>query len=96
MDFGKYIRNQRLKHAFTIRDIVEMSGDSLDKTTISRIERNERKVSLKAAYVFSELYDIDLKAMAKKALGEEVKVRKVRPEPRKRGRKKGRPSSKKV
>ena len=88
MDFGKYIRNQRLKNGYTIRDIVEMSGDSLDKTTISRIERNERKVSFKAAYVFSELYDIDLKTLAKKSLGEETKVRKVKPTPRKRGRKK--------
>jgi transcriptional regulator with XRE-family HTH domain len=94
MDFGKYIRNQRLKQGLTIRDIVEMSGDSLDKTTISRIERNERKLSLKAAYVFSELYDIDLKTMAKKAVGEDVKIKKTRPEPRKRGRKKG--SGKKV
>ena len=78
MDFGKYIRNQRLKNGYTIRDIVDMSAGVMDKTTISRIERNERKVSLKAAYFFSELYDIDMKTLAKKSLGEEAKVRKLK------------------
>lgn len=88
MDFGKFIRTQRLKAGYTIRDIVEMSGDEMDKTTVSRIERNERKMSLKAAFIFSEIFDIDMKALAKKSFGEEVKVKKLNPNRKKvrRGR----------
>jgi transcriptional regulator with XRE-family HTH domain len=90
MDFGKYIRNQRSNKGYTIHDVVEMTGGTLDKTTISRIERNERKASLKAAFFFSELYDIDMKTLARKSLGEEAKIVKLKPS-RKGPRKKGRP-----
>jgi transcriptional regulator with XRE-family HTH domain len=88
MDFGAYLRKLREKADYTIRDVVEMCGNGLDKTTISRIERNERRMSLAAAFYFSELYDVDIKTLAKKALGESAKVKKMKPVKRKRGRKK--------
>jgi transcriptional regulator with XRE-family HTH domain len=89
MDFGKYIKSQRLKSGLTIRDVVARTGDVLDKTTISRIERNERNVSLKAAFFFSEIYGIDMKTIAKKFMGDEAKIHKVKVDKKKRLR--GRP-----
>jgi transcriptional regulator with XRE-family HTH domain len=77
MSFGPYLRKLREKADYTIRDVVEMCDGGLDKTTISRIERDERKMSLLAAYIFSEIYDMDIKALAKKALGD-VKVKKLK------------------
>jgi len=65
MAIGAYLKGLRKKAGLTIRDVVEMTGEEIDKTTISRIERDERGLSLKAAFFFSEIYGADLDDMAK-------------------------------
>jgi transcriptional regulator with XRE-family HTH domain len=89
MTAGEFLKKQRLSKGMTIRDVVEMACEEIDKTTISRIERNERKLSLKAAYYFSQIYGLSLDDIAKKELGPAAKVKKIKIVPRKRGRKKG-------
>ncbi len=91
MDFGAYVRKLRETAGLTIRDVVAMTGEEIDKTTVSRIERNERKISLKAAYYFSKIYGVDLEELAKKSLGEKARIKKIKVEKRKRGRKKAVP-----
>ncbi len=73
----------------TIRDVVAMTGEEIDKTTISRIERDERKISLKAAFYFSKIYELPMEEIAKKALGPKAKIKKIKIVKKKRGRKKG-------
>lgn len=93
MDFGKFIKSQRINEGLTMRDVGKMSGGVMDKTTISRIERNERGLTLKAAFFFSEIYGIDIKTLAKKFMGDEAKVHKLTAE-HKKMRKRGRPPKK--
>ncbi|HOO57556.1 MAG TPA: helix-turn-helix transcriptional regulator [bacterium] len=89
MDLGAFLKKQRLKAGLTIRDVVAMTGDELDKTTVSRIERSERKLSFKAAFYFSKIYDIPMEELAKKALGAKARIKKIKITKKKRGRKKG-------
>ncbi|HOX28782.1 MAG TPA: helix-turn-helix transcriptional regulator [bacterium] len=89
MDLGNFLKKNREKAGLTIRDVVAMSGDEMDKTTVSRIERGERKLSLKAAFFFAQIYGIPLDELAKKALGAKARIHKVKIEKKKRGRKKG-------
>ena len=49
MSVGTELRKLRLQQGRSIREVAKASGDMLDKTTISRIERDERGLSLKAA-----------------------------------------------
>jgi len=89
MAIGAYLKGLRKKAGLTIRDVVEMTGDEIDKTTISRIERDERGLSLKAAFYFSEIYGTDLNELATKMLGSKAKIHKIKIVKRKPGRKKG-------
>ncbi len=89
MDIGAYLRKKRLEADLTIYDVVAMTGNEIDKTTISRVERNERKASFKAAFYFSEIYGIPLEELAKKTLGKKARIKKVKIVKKKRGRKKG-------
>ena len=89
MDVGSYLKKMRQKAGLTIREVVAMTGDELDKTTVSRIERNERKLSFKSAYYFSEIYKVPLSDIARLSLGSKARIRKVHIVKKKRGRKKG-------
>jgi len=89
MTAGEFLKKQRLKHDLTIRDVVLMTGSEIDKTTISRIERGERKISLKAAFYFSQIYGITMDEIAKRVLGSKARIKKVKIVKKKRGRKKG-------
>jgi transcriptional regulator with XRE-family HTH domain len=89
MAIGAYLKGMRKKAGLTIRDVVEMTGEEIDKTTISRIERDERGLSLKAAFYFSEIYGANLDELAKKMLGNKAKVHKIKIVKKKPGRKKG-------
>ncbi|MFA6449651.1 MAG: helix-turn-helix transcriptional regulator [bacterium] len=86
MAIGSYLKGLRKKAGLTIRDVVEMSGDEIDKTTISRIERDERGLSLKAAFFFSEIYEVSIEELAKKMLGAKARVRKLKA-PKKKAKK---------
>lgn len=84
-----YLKKLRLEKGLTISEVVLMTGEEIDKTTVSRIERGERKISLKAAYYFSQIYGVSLDDLAKKELGSKAKIHKVKIVKQKRGRKKG-------
>jgi transcriptional regulator with XRE-family HTH domain len=60
---GKEIKKLRKQRGLTIRDVVVASEGNLDKTTISRIERDDRGVSFKAAYCFSKIFDISMETL---------------------------------
>ena len=63
MSLGKEIKKLRKQRGLTIREVVKASEGNLDKTTISRIERDERGLSFKAAYCFSKIYDIRMETL---------------------------------
>jgi len=84
---GQFLREMRAKKDLTIRDVVMLTGNEIDKTTISRIERGERKPSLKAAFYFSRIYGVSLEEIARKELGNKAKIKKVKIVKKKRGRK---------
>jgi len=85
---GKFLRELRKKKDLTINEVVLMTGKEIDKTTVSRTERGERKPSLKAAYYYSQIYGVSLDEIARKELGAKARVRKTVPPKKKRGRKK--------
>jgi transcriptional regulator with XRE-family HTH domain len=60
---GKELKKLRQQRGLTIRDVVKASGGMLDKTTVSRIERDERGLSLKAAYCFSKIFNISMETL---------------------------------
>ena len=64
MDSGTYLRKLRLKHKLSLDDVVELSCNQIDKTTLSRVERNERGVSLRNAFFLSKIYSEDFKIFA--------------------------------
>jgi len=68
MSLGRYLKKLRKQNGFTINQVVEQSGGLLDKTTVSRIERDERGISLRAAYAFSMIYNVNLKDMCEYVL----------------------------
>ncbi|MFA6449892.1 MAG: helix-turn-helix transcriptional regulator [bacterium] len=63
MSAGKELKKLRQQRGFTIREVVKASGGMLDKTTVSRIERDERGLSLKAAYCFSKIFNISMETL---------------------------------
>ncbi|MEW6200770.1 MAG: helix-turn-helix transcriptional regulator [bacterium] len=68
MDAGTYLKSLRKKHRMSLDEVVELSGNQIDKTTLSRVERNERGVSLKNAYLLSKIYKVDFKTLSEKIL----------------------------
>lgn len=89
MSAGSYLKSLRLEKGLTIREVVLMTSEEIDKTTVSRIERDERKISLKAAFFFSQIYGVSLEEIARKELGAKAKIKQVKIVKKKRGRKKG-------
>jgi len=71
----------------TINEAAAMTGGKVDKTSLSRIERGERGISLKVAYCLSKLYGVDMEKIAEKECGK-VKIRTRKTSKRKEARKK--------
>lgn len=69
MEIGEYLKYLRKQKGLTITQVVVKSNHEIDKTTISRVEAGNRKLSLKNAYHLSRVYDIDLEGMAEMAIG---------------------------
>ena len=78
MKAGAFLKKARLGKGLTMRDVASLSGERIDKTVISRIENGERGVTLKAAFFFSEIYEIDMKEIAKIELGKIAKIKKIK------------------
>ena len=68
MDTGKFLRKLRSDKGLSLDEVVERAKNQIDKTTLSRIERNERGVSLTAAFLLSKIYDEDFEAFSRKIL----------------------------
>ena len=66
---GKFLRNIRSQKGMSMRQVMDRSEGMLDKTTISRIENDDRKLSLKAAYAFSRIYRINMAELVEMDLG---------------------------
>lgn len=77
MSLGKYLKKIRKQSGLTIKQIVHMSEGILDKTTISRIERDERGLSLKAAYILSKIYKIDIYELCELAMDKKIAPKRV-------------------
>ncbi|MFC1474468.1 helix-turn-helix transcriptional regulator [bacterium] len=77
MSLGSYLKRLRQQNGLTIKQVVDMSQGILDKTTVSRIERDERGVSLKAAYAFSRIYNVSLNELCEYVLGRKIDVEHV-------------------
>ena len=63
MSVGRELKKLRVQRELTINEVVKASCGMLDKTTVSRIERDERGLSLKAAYCFSKTYNIGMETL---------------------------------
>ena len=74
MSLGSYLKILRQQNGLTIKQVVDMSQEILDKTTVSRIERDERGVSLKAAYAFAKIYNVSLDEICEYVLGRKIDV----------------------
>ncbi len=72
MTIGQYLKQIRTQRGLTIRDVADKSGGHLDKTTISRIERDERGISLKAAYALSRIYSIGMDELVEVMIGKAI------------------------
>ena len=68
MKVGTYLKEMRGQSGLSLRQVVMMSAGMLDKTTVSRVEKNERVPSLRAAYAFSRIYRIRMENIAELAL----------------------------
>lgn len=69
MELGEYLKKLREQKGLTINQVVMKCRNEIDKTTVSRLEAGQRKLSLKAAYYLSRLYGIELDKMAEMAIG---------------------------
>lgn len=85
---GSYLKDLRLSKGLTINEVSLMTSEEIDKTTISRIEHGDRGASLKAAFYFAQIYGVSIEDIARKELGSKAKIKTVKVEKKKRGRKK--------
>ena len=69
MELGKYLKKLRKQKGLTINQVVVKTRNEIDKTTVSRLEAGQRKLSLKAAYYLAKLYNIRLDNLAEMAIG---------------------------
>jgi len=74
---GKELKKIRTNQGLSIRDVVMASDRILDKTTLSRIERDERGLSLKAAYCLSKIYNINIESLAEISAGKKIKHERI-------------------
>lgn len=63
MGAGAEIKKLRQQRGLTLKEVIKASDGLLDKTTVSRIERDERGISLKAAYAFAKVFDIRMETL---------------------------------
>ena len=68
MSAGSQLKKLRERQGRSIREVVDASDGILDKTTVSRIERGERGVSLRAAYCFARIYGVSMEELSEIAL----------------------------
>lgn len=64
----------RKQHGFSMKEVVYKSNGYLDKTSLSRIERNERGISLKVAYALSKIYNISMEQLVEIILNEKIEI----------------------
>ncbi len=72
MSAGSELKKLRLQRGITIREVVKQSNGMLDKTTVSRIERDDRGISFRSAYCFSRIYNIEMEALFELLQGKKV------------------------
>lgn len=72
MGAGEEIKKLRQQRGLTLREVIKASNGLLDKTTVSRIERDERGISLKAAYAFSKVFDVHMETLFELITGMKV------------------------
>ena len=72
MSAGDFLKELRSQSGLSLRQVVLMSNEMLDKTTVSRIEKNARTPSLRAAYAFSQIYRVKMENIAELALDKRV------------------------
>lgn len=68
-DVGIMLMNLRKQKDLTMRDVMDRSHGILDKTTISRVEKNQRNLTLRAAYAFSRIYQVPMDVLAETCIG---------------------------
>lgn len=74
MSLGLYLKSIREQNGLTIKQVVALSEGMLDKTTISRIERDERGLSIKAAYALAKIYHADISEICELSLGLKINI----------------------
>jgi len=72
MPVGRELCKIRKQRGLSIREVVRASDGMLDKTTVSRIEHEERGLSLRAAYCFAKIYGVSMESIAELALKKRV------------------------
>lgn len=77
MTIGSTLKKLRKQQGRSIREVVNASDGMLDKTTVSRIERDERGLSLKAAYCFSRVYGIDMEALTEMLIKKKIALSRI-------------------
>lgn len=77
MSIGNYLRQIREQNGLTIKQVVAKSGELLDKTTISRIERDERGLSIKAVYALAKVYNISIQDICELYIGKTLEIKHV-------------------
>jgi len=76
-DIGSYLKSIRVKQGLVVQDVIEQSCGIIDKSMLSRVESNERKLSLQYAYLLSEIYGIDFTELCMKEMRRQgVKIKK--------------------
>jgi transcriptional regulator with XRE-family HTH domain len=76
MSVGESLKTLRKKAGYTIKEVSLMSGEVIDRTTISKIENDERTPSLKALYMLSQVYKVDMRELTLMSLGK-IKIKKT-------------------
>ena len=85
---GKYLKNLRLEKGLSIDQVSQMTDREIDNSGISRIETGQRGVSLKAGFFFAQIYGVSMEDIAKMELGAKARIKKIKIEKKKPGRKK--------
>ncbi|MEW6203359.1 MAG: helix-turn-helix transcriptional regulator [bacterium] len=77
MTVGEYLKKLRQQRGYSIRQVVIKSSNTLDKTTISRVEHDQRKLSLKTAYYLAKIYGVTLLDLVEKTVSDKKTIQDV-------------------
>ena len=66
---GEYLKNLRIQKDLTVKEVIRRSKGALDKSVISRVEKNKRGISLRSAYYMAKIYQVPLEEIAEAMLG---------------------------